>query len=418
MDIRVFPRPLGGHLDVISSKSLSHRYVIAAGLSKGKSVIENVLDSDDLDATKKALESLNVTIDGNDIIGRDLAVVNPIIDANASGSTVRFFIPIALMLDEAVIFEGQNRLPDRPLDVYETLFKDKGVTYERLTEKHLPIKVKGPLKGGHFRLSGNVSSQFITGLLFACPLLKEDSTIEITDQFESQGYVDLTCDVLKQFGIEIKKEGQQFFIKGNQSYQPQKITVEGDYSQAAFFMVAGLLGQTLTLKKLNPNSLQGDQKIVDIIAQMQGDIQYIENKYVINPSYTKGMTIDLSQIPDLGPILMVLAALTEGQTTFTNAKRLRIKESDRLEVMYQILKKFEVPVTLHDDTLTVTGIKTLKGNQTFETHEDHRIAMALMIASSRVSAPIVIKDIEVINKSYKTFLKDFLSLGGYYETIK
>lgn len=322
-----------------------------------------------------------------------------------------------MTLNQKVTFMGRDRLPERPLDIYEELFCAQGLHYQRKTNDHLPVEVKGPLKGGTFIIPGNISSQFITGLLFACPLLKEDSVIKIIGPLESEGYVDLTLDVLKQFGVMIQKNNHQYIIKGNQIYHPQDVHVEGDFSQAAFFMVAGLIGNAIKLHQLNHLSHQGDRAIIDIIQAMGGELSYLDHYYHVKPSLTEGITIDLSQIPDLGPILMVLAALSAGETTFINGKRLRLKESDRLQVMYDVLKQFKVPVTLSDDTLKVKGVSMLEGDQSFDTHGDHRIAMALMIASCRCNKPIIIKDIHVINKSYPSFLKDFIHLGGSYEEL-
>jgi 3-phosphoshikimate 1-carboxyvinyltransferase len=417
MDIKVFPNTLSGTISVISSKSLSHRYVIAAGLANGVSHIKNIMASDDLDATKSALKGLNTDIENEFIKGGNLKIVTPQIDCKASGSTLRFMIPIAMLLNEIVTFIGIDQLPKRPLDIYEKLFTEKGYHYKRLSKDHLPVEIKGPLKGGTYLVDGNISSQFISGLLFALPMCKEDSIIQINGELESRPYVDLTIDVLRQFDIHIENKASQFHIKGNQSYQPIQASIEGDFSQAAFFMVAGTIGNTITCQGLNPNSLQGDRKIVDLILQMGGKIESDENHYKVYPKKTIAATIDLKHVPDLGPILMVLAALSQGTTRFLNTQRLKFKESDRLNAMMEILIKFGVQTRLINDTLEIDGVSCLRGNQSFDTYKDHRIAMALLIASIKCDAPIIIKDIEVINKSYPNFLEAFSSLGGQYAVI-
>jgi len=414
MSITITPQHLSGKISVISSKSLSHRYVIASGLAEGTSEIDNVLDSEDLTATKEALSTLGVKFNGNKITGGELKAQRQVIDAHESGSTLRFMIPIAMLQKEKMTFVGSGRLPKRTLDVYFDLFKQKNMPFWQITNDYLPLEVQGLLKPGHYSIKGDISSQFLTGLLFALPLLKKDSVIEVTTPLESKGYIELTLDVLKRFGIHILSAGNYFYIKGSQKYQPQKAMVEGDYSQAAFWMVAGLIGDSIELLSLNPVSKQGDYKIVDIIKEMNGQIEYsdLNRIWSISPSKTYGVTIDLSQIPDLGPILMVLAAVSEGKTTFTNAGRLRIKESDRLEAMYQTLTKFGVSIFIDGDTVQITGQKTLKGNQEFDSFDDHRIAMAIAIAAIKADGPVTIKNHLCVRKSYPNFFEVYQKLGG------
>jgi len=414
MNITITPKPLTGSVDVISSKSLSHRYVIAAGLSQGNSIIKNVLDSDDLVATKNALTNLGVSFFNDEIRGSDLHLKQHEFDCFESGSTLRFMIPIALLQKEKVIFKGRGKLPERPLDIYIQMFNDKHIDYRFLSDKNLPIEIKGPLKSGYYQLKGDVSSQFFTGLLFALPLLRRDSVIEHVTPLESIGYIHLTLDVLEKFGVHVTYQHPYFYIKGNQSYQSITHTVEGDFSQAAFWMVAATIGDKIKLKNLNPLSKQGDKAIMDIIKDMGGSIKYFKQTEAFNVSHseTKGKTIDLSQIPDLGPILMVLAALSEGTTTFKHVNRLKMKESDRLDAMYQTLKKFGVEMRIEHDEAIITGQKVLKGNQTFDSFGDHRIAMAIAIAAIRANGKVTIKNAEVVKKSYPTFYEVYESLGG------
>jgi 3-phosphoshikimate 1-carboxyvinyltransferase len=414
MNITITPKPLTGSVDVISSKSLSHRYVIAAGLSQGNSIIKNVLDSDDLVATKNALTNLGVSFFNDEIRGSDLHLKQHEFDCYESGSTLRFMIPIALLQKEKVIFKGRGKLPERPLDIYIQMFNDKHIDYRFLSDKNLPIEIKGPLKSGYYQLKGDVSSQFFTGLLFALPLLRRDSVIEHVTPLESIGYIHLTLDVLEKFGVHVTYQHPYFYIKGDQSYQPITHTVEGDFSQAAFWMVAATIGDKIKLKNLNPLSKQGDKAIMDIIKDMGGSIKYFKQTEAFNISHseTKGKTIDLSQIPDLGPILMVLAALSDGTTTFKHVNRLKMKESDRLDAMYQALKKFGVEMHIEHDEAIITGQKVLKGNQTFDSFGDHRIAMAIAIAAIRANGKVTIKNAEVVKKSYPTFYEVYESLGG------
>ena len=420
MNIEIEPRKLKGQVEVISSKSLSHRYVIASGLAKGVSHIKNVLASDDLNHTKKALTSFGVKFLGDDIYGSVLSYDGKIIDCGESGSTLRFMIPIAMMQDQDVVFTGKGKLPKRPLSVYQELFKDKEVKFEKIGEHELPLKVSGPLQGGEYILRGDVSSQFITGLLFALPLARIDSEIILTTPLASKDYVELTLDVMKSFGVDVTRLDNRFKIKGNQVYKPQKVSIEGDFSQAAFFFVAGLIGDEIRLKGLNPYSKQGDQKIISILQDMGGSITYDEKSqsYISSPSKTYGKTIDLTDIPDLGPILMVNAALSKGTTHFKSVSRLRIKESDRLDAMFQALTKMGVNMRISDDEAWIEGVTSFKGNVTLDGAGDHRIVMALAMASIKADGPITITNAESVSKSYPTFFDIYHQLGGYTHEVK
>lgn len=412
--IKIIPTPLEGSVDIVSSKSLSHRYVLAAALAEGKSKIENILDSDDLVATKNALVGLGAKIKDDVIIGSKVKKVADTIDCFESGSTIRFLIPVAMLQEEPVTFIGKNQLPFRTQAMYEEIFKDN-YQFDHPKDRWLPLTVSGPLKGGTYPLRGDVSSQFITGLLYALPLAPNDSEIVLTSHLESVGYVDLTLDVLKKFGIKIIPTPTGYKIPGNQVYQPGNYKVEGDFSGAAFFVAAGLLSGPITLNNLNHESLQGDKAIIDIAQQMGGKIKKTEDGYKVYPSKLKGVTVDVGQIPDLGPILMVLGALAEGTMIIENAARLRIKESDRLEAMVSNLTKIGAQIKVDGDRVEITGQKTLKGGKEVSSFKDHRIAMAMAMASIRCEEPIIIDDETVVSKSYPNFFDSFTKLGGKVE---
>jgi len=419
MNVLIQPRKLKGHVDIISSKSLSHRYVIAAGLSHDVSTIWNVLDSVDLKATKDALSHLGVTFIGNQIQGHGFKYDGQPVFCHESGSTLRFLIPIFMLQDQKVVFTGHGRLPERPLNVYESLFK-KDYLFAKQSELELPLMVQGPLKGGTFELRGDVSSQFISGLLFALPLATEDSKIILTTPLTSKDYVEMTLDVLNKYGIQIIEKENMFIIKGRQRYQGINQRVEGDYSQAAFWMVAGLCGEGIDIKGLSQASKQGDQQIVEIIQKMKGKITFDEltETYHVYPSKTYATTIDLEHVPDLGPILMVLAARSIGTTHFKGISRLRIKESDRMEAMRQALTRLGVLVEVKDDEAWITGVKSFKGGITLDGFSDHRIVMALAVASQLADQPISISTAEAISKSYPTFFDVFQALGGVIDEYK
>lgn len=413
MNIIIIPKALSGTIKAIPSKSYSHRYLIAAGLAQEPSTIKNILMCEDILATKQALMSLGGQVENNKVFNKKLRMVNSVIDAKHSASTLRFLIPLTLLLNQEITFIGSGELPKRPLEPYIELFKQKSIYYTKPKNKHLPLTVKGKLKGGHYQIKGDVSSQFISGLLFALPLLSKDSVIELLTPLESKGYVELTLSVLKEFGIHILKVDQYYYIKGSQKYQALDTSIEGDFSQSAFWMIAGLIGKTIQIKDLNPKSLQGDREIIKIITQMGGYIKYRSPKsYLIAPSKTTATTIDLSQIPDLGPILMVLAALSQGVTTFTNTYRLRLKETDRIKAMQQVLTKFGVDIKTSDDKVVIKGQDSLIGNQAFDCFGDHRIAMAIAIAAIRADGVVTILNAEAVNKSYPTFFESYKLLGG------
>ena len=276
----------------------------------------------------------------------------------------------------------------------------------------MPLEVKGGLKSGRYRIQGDISSQFITGLLYALPLLNGDSVVEVTTKLESVGYVDLTLDMLKNFGIEIENKGyREFYIRGNQKYKACDITVEGDFSQSAFFLVADTLGANIELSAMNMNSLQGDKKILEDITAFGGKIGYEKERLKALPKKTKGCVIDFSQSPDLGPALTVLAALSEGVTEFVHASRLRIKECDRITCMKEELEKLGANIVEFPDGMSIVGVKSLKGG-TVDSHNDHRVAMALAMASIKATGNIRILNAECVSKSYPNFWEVFESIGG------
>jgi 3-phosphoshikimate 1-carboxyvinyltransferase len=274
------------------------------------------------------------------------------------------------------------------------------------------LKVEGKLKPGNFKIRGDISSQFITGLLFALPLLDGDSVITITTELESKGYIDLTLDTLSRFGVIIHNNNyKEFHVKGNQKFISLDYYVEGDYSQVAFWLAAGVLSENITCTGMNLNSLQGDKVIIEILKEMNADISLSKEGITAKQSKLKGTAIDVSECPDLVPILAVVAALSEGTTTIYNAARVRIKECDRLHAITTELNKLGASVLEKEDSLVIEGKESLNGGEV-ESWNDHRIVMALAIAALKCKAPVTIKDSGAITKSYPGFFKDFISLGG------
>lgn len=415
--IIIKPKLLKGNIVVPSSKSLGHRGIIAAALSRGISRVDNIQLSKDIEATMEIMKELGAVVNIEDqnlyIDGRKMFSYEKKLDLRCreSGSTLRFLIPLALTKDGDYIFHGEGKLISRPLEPYYEIFEEKGIKYSR-EEDGLPLKVSGKLTSGTYRVRGDISSQFITGLLFSLPILEGNSRILITTKLESKGYIDLTLDILKDFGIEIENNNyKEFNIRGAQKYNSRNYYVEGDYSQGAFFLVAGALGSSIVCSGLNKDSLQGDKVILDILEAMGCNVEESEEGIKVKPSKTKGIEIDASNCPDLVPVLTVLASLSEGETKIVNAKRLRIKECDRLHAITKELNKLGANIIELEDSLIISGVNELKGGEV-DSHNDHRIVMALAIAATRAKGDVIINNPSAVEKSYPNFFKDYFKLGG------
>lgn len=412
----ITPKKLDGEITIPPSKSIGHRAIICASLAKGKSEISNIGFSEDIDATINAMVELGakiekvenkLIIDGTNTL-KDIK--DKIINCRESGSTLRFLIPLALCCRD-ITFVGSKRLAQRPLDLYYDLFNKSGISY-KVDEEGLPLTISGGELINKIEIDGDVSSQFITGLLFALPLLQDDFQIHITTPLESKGYIDLTIDVLAEFGIEVHNNNYHtFFIKGSQTYKPKNYYCEGDFSQAAFYLVAGAIGNNIKCYGLNKNSRQGDKEILSIIEKMGGRIVIEEDYITALPSETTGITIDAAQIPDLVPILAVLGSFSNGETRIINARRLRIKESDRLQAISEQLNLLGGLVLQQPDGLIIEGNSELKGAVT-NSCNDHRIAMSIAIAATRSTGEVTVEDSSCIKKSYPSFWEDYKRLGG------
>ncbi|WP_096635633.1 3-phosphoshikimate 1-carboxyvinyltransferase [Clostridium cochlearium] len=421
--VKIFPKKLKGSINIPPSKSLAHRAIIAAGLAGGESIIDNIVYSKDILATIYGMKNFGVSINeieknNNKLLNikgvNKIQIQNNVIDCIESGSTLRFLIPIALLQNEReVTFIGSGKLPQRPLDEYYNIFNKKNIFYQN-EKGNLPLRVKGKLKPGEFYLKGDISSQFITGLMFVLPLLCGDSKIIITSKLESKAYVDLTMDILNKFGVKIENNNyKEFYIKGNQSYVPRNYNVEGDFSQGAFWLVAGAIGEEISCKNLNINSLQGDKEIINIIKSMGGIININKDCIKVNSSKLKGIVIDASEIPDLVPILAVAGTVSSGVTKIINAKRVRIKECDRLHAIACELNKIGGEVEELEDSLIIKGNKKLKGG-IVDSWNDHRIAMAMAVASTVCEESLIINNSKAVEKSYPNFWEEFRNVGGNF----
>ena len=378
------------------SKSMAHRLLICAALSSGESVIHGMSDCEDVRATLDCLSALGVPFEQNGdtvkikgIDAREMSASAPL-SCRESGSTLRFLVPLCMISGNNTMLTGAPQLMKRPMNVYETLAKEKGLTF---SQDERSVIVKGPLKSGEYKVAGNVSSQFISGLLFALPLVKGDSTINIIPPVESRSYIELTLFALREFGVDVTwKDDYTLFIKGGQTYKATETTVEGDYSGAAFFEAMNSLGSEIKIEGLREDSLQGDK---------------VYSRYF--EMLSKGTpTIHIGNCPDLGPVLFAVSAAKNGGI-FTGTARLKIKESDRAAAMAEELKKFGVSVTIHDDAVVVYPLDFHKPTENLCGHNDHRLVMSLAVLLTLTGGTI--EGAEAISKSFPTFFEDIKSLG-------
>ncbi|WP_294703900.1 3-phosphoshikimate 1-carboxyvinyltransferase [uncultured Fusobacterium sp.] len=415
MKVKIYPSKCSGEVTLPPSKSMAHRAIICASLANGKSIIKNIAYSDDILATIEGMKKLGATISKNkdslEIIGiKDFSnIQDKIIDCNESGSTLRFFIPIFSLTGEKIEFRGKNRLLQRPQHIYEKIFKEQGLFYFQNSDK---LEIEGKLKAGKYIVDGNISSQFISGLLFTLPLLTGDSIIKINPPFESKSYIDLTIDMLKTFEVNVEFiDDLTLSIKGNQKYFPTEYTVEGDYSQLGFFAVLGSLNNSIICKGLKIDSKQGDKEIIEIIKKCGLKVKVLENGYKFYSGTPLSCEINLENCPDLGPILTVLTAFGKGKFKIYNAQRLRLKESDRIEAMEMELKKLGVNISSDENNIYISGNNNYSSCDEVFGHKDHRIVMSLAIMATLLDKPLIIDGAEAINKSYPNFFEDLASLN-------
>ncbi len=391
-------------IEILPSKSEAHRVIIASSLCEDPRSVELKETSNDIEATRNCMEeiqrSLNARASGKEIAA-DLY-------CGESGSTFRFLIPVVAALGIHGIFHPEGRLPERPLSpMYEELIAH-GAALSPCGE--VPFQVGGALQAGEYTIPGNVSSQYITGLLFALPLLPGDSTLRVTGEVQSKGYVDMTLRVLQNFGIVVNQESVEgdtlYRIPGNQQYgSSENLEVEGDWSNAAFWLAAGILGkEPLRVTGLNMSSPQGDRKIVDLIRQFGGKLEIHGNAVIAYPSggELQGIEIDASQIPDMVPAVALIATQAAGTTEITHAERLRLKESDRLKSVTSVLSALGASIAERQDGLSIEGPAALQG-ACVSSYNDHRITMMAAVASLITDGKVTIIGAESVNKSYPTF---------------
>ena len=419
MILTIKPSEIFGDIYIQISKSDAHRALVASFLAEGESVLKPWMENVGIDiiATKEAISNFanfKLEKDCLKVIPKEKNINNITIDVKESGSSLRLLIPVVSALGINAKFIGSKKLFSRPLGVYKKIWHEQGLTFD-LKEDYLTIE--GKLKSGDFNVEGNISSQFISGLLFALPLLDGDSKIIIEGELESAPYVMMTLKTLKSAKIETSKQADNIIeVFGSQKYSPINYEIEADWSHAAFFAAAGALGGETTLYGLNKYSIQGDKEILNILKFMGASIKYNEDNSITikKASRLNGLDIDILNIPDLAPIIVALASTAKGTTKLYNAKRLRYKESDRINDLKDSFNKIGAKITSTEDEIFIEGVEKLHGGKT-SSHNDHRIAMALCVASIVCENDIIIDDAQSINKSSFNFIEQFRSVGAKIE---
>lgn len=394
MTLKIEKCLLKGEVSAPPSKSDAHRVLICSALSK-ESNVNNLADSEDINATLGCLKTLGAKTE-NIENGLKIGGIKPfdisenlILNCNESGSTLRFLIPLCLLTGKEIALKGKGRLMERPLTVYEKMCEGRGIVFEKNGDT---LTLCGKLASGVFTVDGGVSSQFISGLMYALPLLSGDSQIKIEGNLESKPYIDMTVETLGRFGVEIEETDYGYFVKSNQKYNSQNITVEGDWSNAAFLDGFNLLGGSVKVMGLNENSLQGDRIYKKMYEDLKSGVE----------------SFDLSNCPDLAPVMFALASALGG-AEFTGTARLKIKESDRAEAMKEELSKFGVNVTVEENRVLVSGGTLKTPTEKLCGHNDHRIVMALTLLCTLTGGEI--EGCEAVNKSFPDFFSKISALG-------
>ena len=410
MDIKIIPSVLSGEVNIPPSKSAAHRALICAALSEGTSRVTPYCTSKDIKATVSCLKSLGMNIEEDEngyTLSKGDIKKGETLNFGESGSTARFLLPIAAALGADITGVGEGRLPERPMNTLTALFREHGV---EVSGDNLPITLNGKLKGGDFCLPGNISSQYISGLMLAAPLIKEDINIIPTTALESVGYIDMTVSAMKKYGVAVEETNNGWRISSDAGYKAKDTVIEGDWSQAAFFMSAAAIGGDIKIKGLDFASNQGDMAALDVFAAFGAEISIADNVLHIKRGTLRGIEVNAADIPDMVPAVAVTAAFASGKTVIHSAERLRIKESDRIKTTIAVLSAMGIKTEENPDGMVIYGGKP-KG-AVIDGANDHRIVMAAAIAAAFAEGESVITGYEAINKSYPEFFEDFKRTGG------
>ena len=409
--IIIKPKFISGEVTAPPSKSCSHRALFAAALSGGRIVVKNLMFSNDITATINCIKSLGaeVSVCGSGAVingGNVKSDICAAFNAGESGTTLRFIIPLAVMLGGSLTFDGEGRLPFRPIDEYFKLFDENGIKYMHGPDANLPLKVDGKFKNTDFGIRCDKSSQYASGLMM-CGMVSP-VTVNITSEISSKPYLDITADVLRDFGCDVEISGKTYKIS-RKSKPTDEFTVEGDWSQAAFYMCAAAINGCVTVKGVKIPSSQGDFKIIEILRNFGADVTCTKDSVTVKKSNLRGISFDAENIPDLVPVLAVLACFADGKTHIRNVSNLKFKESDRIAAIMQEIEALGGIIEFDGSNLTVTGVGVLNGGEV-DSHNDHRIAMSMAAASVGCKSEVIISGYKSVNKSYPTFFEDWSNL--------
>ncbi len=424
MDMTFFPARLAGTVSAPASKSEAHRRMICAGLSARETTLSGFMDSADMAATSRCLTALGCSairadddrllVCGGSVKGKRL----PVLDCGESGSTLRFFVPIALALAGGGVFRMHGRLGSRPMDVYRDLFVPRGVRWRMGVgcDGAAELTVQGKLECGHYVLPGNVSSQFVSGLMFALPLLPGESTLTVQAPVESASYIRMTLESIRESGIEMEELAPfSWRIPGKQAYHAVDGRLNGDYSQAAVLCCAGALGHDVTVTHLARETTQGDRAVIRHLQALGACVTEDEAGLRVQAAQLTGTTLDMADCPDIAPILALTCQLAKGESRLINCGRLRLKECDRLAATVEILNALGGKARAEKDAIVITGVEKLKGGVTLKDYNDHRMVMLASIAATVAEEPVTMAGVESINKSWPEYVAVYRQLGGKAE---
>ena len=413
MNVKIIPSPLSGEVKIPPSKSAAHRALICAALSEGESRVTPFCTSKDLRATAECLRQLGLRVDATEdgyVVGREKASEKADLNFGESGSTARFLLPIAAALGVNATATGEGRLPERPMEIITSLLRAHEV---KVSADKLPLTLEGRLTAGEFALPGDVSSQYISGLMLAAPLMEGETNIKLTTPPQSVGYIDMTIDAMARQGVKVCETAEGWRIEKGQSYKPTDIEIEGDWSQAAFFMSAAAIGGDIKISGLDFASRQGDMAALDVFAAFGADINIIDNVLQVRKGTLRGIEVNAADIPDMVPAIAATAAFAKGKTVIHSAERLRIKESDRIKTTLAALNALGIKTEERPDGMVIYGGSPKGG--LIDGANDHRIVMAFAVAAAFAEGESEITMAEAVNKSYPEFFEDFKSIGGKTE---
>ncbi len=423
MEMTFSPAHLTGTVAAPASKSEAHRLMICAGLTEGETTLTGYMDSADMAATRRCLRALGaetqrgedwLTLRGHAKPPKKL----PVLDCGESGSTLRFFVPIALAVAGGGVFRMHGRLGQRPMDVYRDLFVPRGVRWRMGVgcDGAAELTVQGHLEAGNYVLPGNVSSQFVSGLLFALPLLPEDSSLTVEAPVESAGYIRMTVEAIQKSGVSIEEKAPfSWRIPGSQVYHAESSRLSGDYSQAAVLLCAAALGQDVTVLNLCKETTQGDRAILRHLTTLGAQVTEEDGAVQVTAEALRGAVLDMSDCPDIAPILALVCQLAEGESRLTGCGRLRIKECDRLAATVEILNLLGGSARAEGNDIVIHGVKKLRGGADIPDYNDHRMVMLAAIAALSAEAPITVAGTDALKKSWPEFLNVYRQLGGRAE---